>query len=1772
MAKVYFLPNGKPVTVSDNATEDEILRANGFGGYAAPEEAPAPRASTSSGIKSDLYDDVQRGLGGLMAGAGSAIRDIDEGAGQWLQNWGNEIVANNPADYGSVSDIKSIGDVVGFGLERLLEMTPQVGVSAAGALIRVPPPVTMGATTALTTYGEAREAQREAGEYNPLKAALAAAGAGLLDTVGVAKLIPGSSTLREITEGGFKGITKQAGKTALEEAPTEVAQQALQRFGGGQELLSPEAIEEYKFAGLAGGLVGGGLGGIAGGVAPRFNAPAAEPPVETGAAQAWVVPIAPPPPAPRTATQIEIPAGLSEAAPISTIEIPDITAPEEGATTTLSILSQPDDAGNVWVRTPDGVVTPMRQTTLALMGAEIPSTPTPAPITAPEPAIIFGEAPVRPQATPVAQTSIVAPPQPLPIEAPIDVTAPSDIAIPEPVTIPEPTIIAPEPTPVAAAPVVAQPEPTITPIKPVEMSAPEAPAAAVPTVTTPAITPEPAPATPVSPPTPVEITAPAVVEPPVMPSLPEQPVAIPTPQPIGEPAPVEAPQAMPESEPAPEQYVFTPEKAAEVGSHDPQLAQDLVGTNVPQAATLLAQRTKSPLYKQFATRVAGVSQAMVNAGIRMPVGVTAIPNGAGDTTSWTMKQASKPSTGGVTSSYPLPAGGYRAIEVAMRGKPSKTVPRGANERTLLHELLHAVTTGIQRNPGKFPADSRVGQAVKQAKALHTQVVKGAIQIQNGTIKVDDDVRASLNRLINTNAFQNERELIAWGLTDYDMQNVLRAIPVKNGNAFTEFVRIIARMIGVGEKDMNALRELIEISEAIIPTDTAGISEVVDVVAPQSASETDAIMEVDPESDVSSEVEPSPTVDETGNPYIQYGKGDESRSEKLKRVWVNKMRRLGYVEEAIAKSIGRPLARTEMPSEKAALFEGRTDTRLNELNADHINKIIDALKKEGVRPQDLDLFLVAMAAPARNAKIAARNPSMPDGGSGMTNAVARQVILDVAARGDLPRFEKLADMVYAMTKSTRERMVEYGLLSRSQAEALEQAEPFYVPLKGGSVDGDMSTSGDEVFSAPSSGRGFSVTRKEYLAAKGRMSLPFSPLATAMNDAQDAIIRGERNRVGQSFLNGIARKYDSDAWQVFTDENPDKTLQYVQKTNKVREVPVDMAANSKNYFIVKEGGKPYYIKINDPILLRALTNGSTKDFSAINEFLGKTIGVATRALSQLHTTLNPEFFIPNVIRDVEAATFNILAEQDAVDGRIAGKAIVSGVLKDISNRQNWKRLFKATFNHEATTAEQQQMNAIFQQAKEDGAFTGWIMYTTPEEHMAAIKRELDQVSATGGKKVWYSTLNGAKKVMNVIQDFNSVFENNIRLAVYKNALEAGVTRDEAANMARNVTVDFNRKGEAGPTANAIYAFFNASIQGNVQLLRSLTAKTPDGKGTRAQKLAIGMIGLGMLMAFAGRGMSDEDEDGMLFYDKIPDWEKERNMIIMLPDGREYIKIPMPYGYSFFHNGGANFVDLMEGKKSLGDFAVSTFSGLLNNFSPVPISGQSLSGIGASVVPTALRPFADLAINENFFGSPIYNEPFDENQAQSSVSRYSTPQGYKTVVEFLNELTGGRGKVAGAVDLPAESIEYLMQYYVGSAGKFIGKLWGLGEGMAGDKEIPMKDIPLFNKVLGEPNKQNDLGLYYDRLNEITPVQRQLKDSYGEDRQFMLEKFPVETNPRVVSALKAAQKQIKDANQAKRTLMDLDLDSAEKQERLDQIDERIHKAYLNFNRVYNEAKKREE
>ena len=67
-------------------------------------------------------------------------------------------------------------------------------------------------------------------------------------------------------------------------------------------------------------------------------------------------------------------------------------------------------------------------------------------------------------------------------------------------------------------------------------------------------------------------------------------------------------------------------------------------------------------------------------------------------------------------------------------------------------------------------------------------------------------------------------------------------------------------------------------------------------------------------------------------------------------------------------------------------------------------------------------------------------------------------------------------------------------------------------------------------------------------------------------------------------------------------------------------------------------------------------------------------------------------------------------------------------------------------------------------------------------------------------------------------NESFENSIRLSAYIEARKVGVTKQRAAQLSKNVTINFNKSGELTPALNNMFLFFNASVQGMTRFGRT------------------------------------------------------------------------------------------------------------------------------------------------------------------------------------------------------------------------------------------------------------------------------------------------------------------------------------------------------------------
>ncbi|EHW9207295.1 hypothetical protein K3L75_004276, partial [Escherichia coli] len=358
--------------------------------------------------------------------------------------------------------------------------------------------------------------------------------------------------------------------------------------------------------------------------------------------------------------------------------------------------------------------------------------------------------------------------------------------------------------------------------------------------------------------------------------------------------------------------------------------------------------------------------------------------------------------------------------------------------------------------------------------------------------------------------------------------------------------------------------------------------------------------------------------------------EETIASRFVRQMQDKFQVLKAVQENIRKTGGK-VDDSNNAYMAEELFHGKAENDLNVMKERYVQPLAKLLADYKIAQADLDEYLYARHAPERNAHIAKINPKMPDGGSGMTNAEAAEIMQRVRNSGKQAQYDRLAGIVDDMLARRRELIREAGLEESGVVDAWQNAYRYYVPLKGQDVDG--------VVSLPRTGKGFTIGGRESKQAMGRASRAQSPSTQAIQDLSESLIRSRKNEVGNAFLKLVQDNPDKDYWQVFTDDRPD-TMRVIaerkdQETGEtIREVverPVAMAMMADRYFTTKKNGKTYYIKLHDPRLMRAMKNMGPETSNAVIRTLGKV----NRFLATVNTSYNPEFLVSNFIRDVQTA---------------------------------------------------------------------------------------------------------------------------------------------------------------------------------------------------------------------------------------------------------------------------------------------------------------------------------------------------------------------------------------------------------------------------------------------------------------------------------------------------------------------------------------------------------
>lgn len=858
---------------------------------------------------------------------------------------------------------------------------------------------------------------------------------------------------------------------------------------------------------------------------------------------------------------------------------------------------------------------------------------------------------------------------------------------------------------------------------------------------------------------------------------------------------------------------------------------------------------------------------------------------------------------------------------------------------------------------------------------------------------------------------------------------------------------------------------------------------------------------------------------------------------------DRMLSVGAMIDMIRKN-GGSVTNENDPYFREVLFPGQTDARIQEAQKALYDPLVKAIKGMPFTSEDtfrlgkvngaaqaimnkykdspnmafITAFLYARYAPERNAITRARNEPVKDrrqkqyeAGSGMTDLEAKQIMDWFSKDARLSKLETVADQAYGVIGDTNDTRVSGNLspdfrnmfvgtkpsgeheLFTSEEKAKEYAgegtvaaykpSKYYVPLKGFLEEHPDSDEDAKEFAR--AGRGFSIRGKEDFSALGRSNLAGDIIAHIILQNEEAIVRAEKNKVGEAFLRSA--EDNPDAYKDVLEIRYSPTRRWaLNHKGVVQQVPDLGYKADPMVMVVKRGDREVAINFHDPRLAKAMTTRGGLGNSGLTNFT-KGLFMVNRGLAAVRTSLSPEFLVSNAIKDYLMANVNI------------SELEMSGLLADVTKnlRPAWAGIREAITKGTATS----EAAKAFKDFKKYGGMTAFYGIRELSDTIQKVNKDLsgDLSGVASRSKA------GMKSLFDYIGNWNLTIENGTRLAVFMAVRDKFIgtstdpvlikrANERAAFISKNATVNFNMGGEQKTLINSLYLFYNAGLQGTFAMLNPMI------RSKKARKIWAGVFIAGIMQDVIGAMISPVDDDGENQYDKINNGILENNIVFMDPFGmseRGYAKLPMPYGFNAIYNAGRSISRALRGKYSAGEAATSAFGTMLDTLNPLSGSYSFLN----FVAPTIADPFVDLFTNREYPGKPIYMpaSPFGGVDKPASQRHWNnTNPIYTGIADWLHQVGGGGDYIpaAAGMEWSPEVIEYVTNFIGGGMWKFIANSSNTGtdiwKDLHGDmQELDINQIPMLRRVVGNITSRNDMEDYIQNRDKYLTIRQELNSA---------------------------------------------------------------------------------
>lgn len=372
---------------------------------------------------------------------------------------------------------------------------------------------------------------------------------------------------------------------------------------------------------------------------------------------------------------------------------------------------------------------------------------------------------------------------------------------------------------------------------------------------------------------------------------------------------------------------------------------------------------------------------------------------------------------------------------------------------------------------------------------------------------------------------------------------------------------------------------------------------------------------------------------------------------------------------------------------------------------------------------------------------------------------------------------------------------------------------------------------------------------------------------------------------------------------------------------------------------------------------------------------------------------------------------------------------------------------------------------------------------------MERELEAFKQGGARKK-------AKAVFDWLSDFNEAIENAIRVATYQAAKDKGMSNAQAASLAKNITVNFNRTGAMSRAFTTLYAFFNASVQGSARIAQTLLNKdgslSPAGKMIVKGGLTVGVV-QAVLLAMAG---FEEDEP--------PEFVKDKNFVIPYGD-KKYLSIPMPLGFNVIPSFGRRVTEfVMSPDKNVGKAMFGMGNMILDGFNPL-----GSATFAQTIAPTVADPIVALAENKDFAGRPIAKDDINSLNPTPGYTRAKDNASAigKGLAYVVNLLSGGTDFKKGVISPTPDQIDYLIGQVTGGVGREVLKVEKAVTAGAKGEELATYNIPIIGRMVGDiKQKTVETSRFYDNIKALNEHQQEIEGMMkeGKDVGDYLERYP--------------------------------------------------------------------